>query len=75
LVGLASLLGRSGEPSLALPLFRGIISRWRRMGVWHHQWTTLRNLVQLLLRTESWENAAVLVGAIWLFSMKRVTRW
>ena len=64
LVGLASLLGRAGEPSLALPLFRTIISRWRRMGVWHHQWTTLRNLVQLLLRTESWENAAVLVGAI-----------
>ena len=64
LVGLASLLGRSGEPSLALPLFRSIIVRWRRMGVWHHQWTTLRNLVQLFLRTESWENAAVLVGAI-----------
>ena len=34
------------------------------MGVWHHQWTTLRNLVQLFLRTENWENAAVLVGAI-----------
>ena len=64
LVGLASLLGRAGEPSLALPLFRTIIGRWRRMGVWHHQWTTLRNLVQLLLRTGSWENAAVLVGAI-----------
>ena len=64
LVGLASLLGRAGEPSLALPLFRTIIGRWRRMGVWHHQWTTLRNLVQLLLRTESWENSAVLVGAI-----------
>ena len=64
LVGLASLLGRTGEPGLALPLFRSIISRWRRMGVWHHQWTTLRNLVQLFLRTESWENASVLVGAI-----------
>ena len=64
LVGLASLLGRAGEPSLALPLFRTIIGRWRQMGVWHHQWTTLRNLVQLLLRTESWENSAVLVGAI-----------
>jgi predicted ATPase/DNA-binding SARP family transcriptional activator len=64
LVGLASLLGRSGEPSVALPLFRSIIDRWRRMGVWHHQWTTLRNLVQLFLRIESWESSAVLVGAI-----------
>jgi ATP/maltotriose-dependent transcriptional regulator MalT len=64
LVGLASLLGRSAEPAVAFPLFRSIIGRWRRMGVWHHQWTTLRNLVQLLLRTEIWETAAVLLGAI-----------
>ncbi|WP_426567032.1 AfsR/SARP family transcriptional regulator [Angustibacter sp. McL0619] len=64
LVGLASLLGRSGDPSTALPLFRSIVDRWRRMGVWTHQWTTLRNLVQLLLRMDSWGSAAVLVGAI-----------
>ena len=32
LVGLASLLGRSGEPGTALPLFRSIVDRWRRMG-------------------------------------------
>ena len=38
--------------------------RWRRMGIWHHQWTTLRNLVQLLIRIGSSEPAAVLVGAI-----------
>ena len=49
LVGLASLLGRSGDPSTALPLFRSIVDRWRQMGVWTHQWTTLRNLVQLLV--------------------------
>ena len=63
LVGLASLLGRSGEPAVALPLFRSIIGRWRRMAVWHHQWATLRNLVKLFMRIESWEVAAVLVGA------------
>ena len=57
LVGLASLLGSSSEPGVALPLFRSIISRWRRMGIWHHQWTTLRNLVQLFVRTENWETA------------------
>jgi tetratricopeptide (TPR) repeat protein len=64
LVGLASLLGRSGDPSTALPLFRSIVGRWRRMGVWTHQWTTLRNLVQLLIAMGRWESAAVLSGAI-----------
>ena len=64
LVGLASLLGRSGAPGTALPLFRSIVDRWRQMGVWTHQWTTLRNLVQLLVRMGSWEAAAVLSGAI-----------
>ena len=64
LVGLASLLGRSGDPSVALPLFRSMVDRWRRMGVWTNQWTTLRNLVQLLIEMDSWESAAVLSGAI-----------
>ena len=64
LVGLASLLGRSGDPSTALPLFRTIVDRWRDMGVWTHQWTTLRNLVQLLVGMDSWESAAVLAGAV-----------
>ena len=54
-VGLASLLGGSQEPAVALPLFRAIITRWRRMGIWHHQWTTLRNLVQLFIRIGSSE--------------------
>jgi predicted ATPase len=64
LVGLASLLGRSGDPSTALPLFRTIVDRWRQMGVWTHQWTTLRNLVHLLDRMDSCESAAVLAAAI-----------
>jgi len=64
LVGLASLLGRTGDPRIALPLFGSIIDRWRQMGIWTHQWTTLRNLVQLLVRIGSWEPAAVLAGAI-----------
>jgi ATP/maltotriose-dependent transcriptional regulator MalT len=63
-VGLASLLGRSGRPETALPLFRAIIDRWHDMGIWQHQWTTLRNLVQLLVRTDCHEDAAVLLGAI-----------
>ena len=64
LVGLASLLGRSGRPSTALPQFLAIIDRWYDMGIWHHQWTTLRNLVQLLLRIGCNEDAAVLIHAI-----------
>ena len=64
LVGLASLLGRSEEPTVALPLFRSIVDRWREMRVWHHQWTTLRNLVQLFLRTGNWDSAAVLLAAV-----------
>jgi tetratricopeptide (TPR) repeat protein len=64
LVGLASLLGRSADPEVAFPLFGSIVGRWRRMGVWHHQWTTLRNLLQLLVRTERWPAAAVLFAAI-----------
>jgi predicted ATPase len=64
LVGLASLLGRSQDPQVALPVFRSIIARWRRMNVWHHQWTTLRNLLQLFVRTENWETATILLGAI-----------
>ena len=34
------------------------------MGIRHHQWTTLRNLVQLLLRIGCSEDAAVLIHAI-----------
>ena len=64
LVGLASLLGRSGRPGTALPQFLAIIDRWYDMGIWHHQWTTLRNLVQLLLRIGCSEDAAVLIHAI-----------
>jgi tetratricopeptide (TPR) repeat protein len=63
-VGLASLLGRSGRPESALPLFRATVDRWHDMGIWQHQWTTLRNLVQLLVRTGCHADAAVLLGAI-----------
>ena len=34
------------------------------MGIWQHQWTTLRNLVQVFVRSGDWESAAVLLGAI-----------
>ena len=51
--GLAA--GPLQEPGVALPAVPVDHRRWRRMGVWHHQWTTLRNLVQLFMRIGNWE--------------------
>jgi predicted ATPase/DNA-binding SARP family transcriptional activator len=63
-VGLAALLARTGESAAALGAFRRTVERWHRMQVWHHQWTTLRNLVQLLITVGADEDAATLLGAI-----------
>ncbi|RKE12273.1 AfsR/SARP family transcriptional regulator [Catellatospora citrea] len=63
-VGLAALLARSGEDAAALRAFRQCVDRWHRMQVWHHQWTTLRNLVPLLVRVGAAEDAATLLGAL-----------
>ncbi|KAB2350251.1 AfsR/SARP family transcriptional regulator [Actinomadura rudentiformis] len=63
-VGLAALLMRSGRPADALRTFRHAVNRWHRMQVWHHQWTTLRNLLQLLVGMGAYEEAATLLGAL-----------
>jgi tetratricopeptide (TPR) repeat protein len=63
-VGLAALLARSGDADDALRAFRRTVRRWHRMQVWHHQWTTLRNLAQLLVRIRAYEDAATLLGAV-----------
>lgn len=63
-VGLAALLARSGEDVAALRAFRQCVDRWHRLQVWHHQWTTLRNLVPLLVRVGAAEPAATLLGAL-----------
>ncbi|MGH8887498.1 MAG: AfsR/SARP family transcriptional regulator [Egibacteraceae bacterium] len=62
-VSVASLRGRHGDPSKALPLFRDLIEHWHQAGNWTQQWTTLRNLVGLLVRLGAYEAAAVLYGA------------
>ncbi|WP_436496961.1 AfsR/SARP family transcriptional regulator [Actinokineospora sp. HUAS TT18] len=64
LVGLAALLARSGNTADALRAFRRSVKGWYLMQVWHHQWTTLRNLVQLLVRVGAQREAAVLLGAL-----------
>jgi hypothetical protein len=63
-VGLAALLARTGDAGGALRAFRGTVHRWHRMQIWHHQWTTLRNLAQLLVRIHADEDAATLLGAV-----------
>jgi hypothetical protein len=64
LVSIASLRGRHGDPRVAVPLFREVVDHWASVGDWTHQWTTLRSVVDLLLRFERHEDAAVLVGAL-----------
>ncbi|NED94661.1 hypothetical protein G1H11_04990 [Phytoactinopolyspora alkaliphila] len=63
-VGLAALLMRTGEPMEALRAFRRSVTRWHQMQVWHHQWTTLRNLLQLFVNVGAYEEAATILGAL-----------
>ena len=58
-----SLLARHHSPYEALAAFPDLIRRWHRRGDWIHQWTTLRNLVPLLVRVGADDPAARLYGA------------
>ncbi|MEV0705938.1 AfsR/SARP family transcriptional regulator [Nocardia aurea] len=62
-VGLAALHTRAGAIPAALAEFRAAVRGWRRMQVWHHQWTTLRNLLLLLAAIDP-EAATTLSGAL-----------
>lgn len=62
-VGLAALHTRAGATTAALAEFRAAVRGWRRMQVWHHQWTTLRNLLLLLADIDA-EAATILSGAL-----------
>ncbi|HEU5472921.1 MAG TPA: BTAD domain-containing putative transcriptional regulator [Actinophytocola sp.] len=64
MVGLAALLARSGNTDDALRAFRRSVRDFHVMQVWQHQWTTLRNLVQLLIRVRAYDTAATLLGAL-----------
>jgi predicted ATPase/DNA-binding SARP family transcriptional activator len=64
LVSAASVRSRHGDPREALQLFRDVVLHWHSSGNWLHQWTTLRNLVDLLVRLERDDDAAVLIGAL-----------
>ncbi|MDZ7678038.1 MAG: BTAD domain-containing putative transcriptional regulator [Acidimicrobiales bacterium] len=60
----SSLRARSAEPSDAIAGFDRLIRHWDRLGDTNHQWTTLRNLVELLVRLDDPERAAQVLGAV-----------
>jgi predicted ATPase/DNA-binding SARP family transcriptional activator len=64
LVSLASLCGRRGQTDRALALFRETVAHWRPLGAYTQQETTLRNLVEVLVRIGADKPAAVLHGAV-----------
>jgi hypothetical protein len=45
-------------------LFREVVEHWAAVGDWTHQWTSLRGVVDVLLRLGRDEDAAVLRGAL-----------
>jgi predicted ATPase len=63
-VSACSLRARVGDPDSAMAAFAGVIDYWRRRGAGQQQLTTLRNLVVLLDRVGSHNEAAFLLGAV-----------
>ncbi|HSK60093.1 MAG TPA: BTAD domain-containing putative transcriptional regulator [Actinomycetospora sp.] len=63
LVSAGSAGGRSSDPHAAIAPFRDAIDHWSRAGDRTHQWTTLRNLVEVLARIGADEAAAVVLAA------------
>lgn len=59
----ASVRGRQGDRAAALRAFGEEIRRWRRSGNWTQQWTTLRNLADLLVALDADEPAVAIAAA------------
>jgi predicted ATPase/DNA-binding SARP family transcriptional activator len=62
-VGLASTLAANGEHRRAIDEFDAVIRYWRRTGNWTQQWTTLRNVAELLDTLGRSETAAQIRAA------------
>jgi len=60
----SSLRARAADPADAVPGFERLVRHWERLGDDLHQWTTLRNLVELLTRLGAYPSAARLLGAV-----------
>jgi predicted ATPase/DNA-binding SARP family transcriptional activator len=63
-VAVSAVRSRHGSTIAALRSFRDVIEHWRHVDDRTHQWTTLRNLTELLARVHADEAAAVLHGAV-----------
>lgn len=64
LVSAASAAHRSGRLDVARRLFVEVIRHWRLRGDLTHQWTTLRNVVQVLLAADQPADALTLATAL-----------
>jgi predicted ATPase/DNA-binding SARP family transcriptional activator len=62
-VGLQTVRASAGHTADALRGYRDLIDYWSRTGNWNHQWTTLRNLADLLRQLGDHEPATLLDDA------------
>jgi predicted ATPase/DNA-binding SARP family transcriptional activator len=62
-VALVSAHTRLGDRAAAVGLYPDLVRHWQRSGNWILQWTTLRNLVELLVDLGLHEDAALILGA------------
>jgi tetratricopeptide (TPR) repeat protein len=60
----SSLRARTADPVDAIPGFERLVRHWVHHGDDTHQWTTLRNLVDLFIRMGAYAPAARLLGAV-----------
>ena len=63
-VSLATALARLGEIEQAARTLRDLIFEWHLQGNWHHQWTALRNAVELIAAAGRTDEAIELLEAI-----------
>jgi predicted ATPase/DNA-binding SARP family transcriptional activator/predicted negative regulator of RcsB-dependent stress response len=62
-VGLVTVLAADGRVSEALEGYAALLDRWERSGSWTQQWTTIRNLADLLERLGDQRVATLLRAA------------
>ncbi len=64
LVSAGSLHTRHGDPQQAARLLGEAVDHWSQAGNWTQQWITLRHVIDLLIRLDGHEQAAVIYGAL-----------
>lgn len=63
-LSVVSIRTRGDYRDSSLEDFAGLIDHWRLAGMAMHQWTTIRNLVEVLARQGAYEDCARLFGAV-----------